>query len=169
MEEGVASAVEGVKKTTDEYTYAALAFSYDESGEYLKAIEQYKLSTVRNPRYFVSHYNLGRDYAIIGWYDYAIQEFKEAVKILPDFAQAHNNLGCAYWNRGNIVDAEFEFKTAIARKRDLVEARYNLGVLYEASGKYSKAVDCFTQVLKVLPDSEMTKKHLERVQEKMKE
>jgi lipopolysaccharide export system permease protein len=69
-----------------------MAFTYDEKGEYLKAIDEYKYSIAKNPNYVVSHYNLGRDYLIMGWYDLAVKEFKETIKN-PDemsFAELRN-------------------------------------------------------------------------------
>jgi tetratricopeptide (TPR) repeat protein len=162
--EGIEYASRGVKKLKDEYTYAALGFAYEEKGEYLKAIEQYKLSIAKKSDYVVAHYNIGRDYLILGWYDEAIAEFKETLKVLPDFAEAHNNLGSAYWYKGQIVEAEFEFKAALSSTQDVAEAHYNLGILYEVQEKYSKASAHYRKVLALVPDLKVAKKRLERVE-----
>lgn len=168
LEEGVKAATEGLKRLSDEYTHAAMAFAYDTKGEYFKAIDEYKNSIAKNPNYLVSHYNLGRDYIIVGWYDLAIQELREALRLVPDFAEAHNELGIAYWYKGQIVDAEFKFKSAISYRDNLVGAHYNLGMLYENSGKYQKAAYHFEKALSIIPDWEQARRHLERVRTKIK-
>lgn len=167
-EEAVEHSATGVKRIKDEYTHAALAFAYDEKGDYLKAIEEYKRSIQKNPDYAVPHYNLGRDYMLMGWYDAAIDEFKIALKLLPNFAEAHNNIGAAYWYRGQTVEAEFEFKTALNSSPDLAEAHYNLGVLYEVSGKYTKAANHFRRALSALPGLDSIKKRLKRIEMKIR-
>jgi tetratricopeptide (TPR) repeat protein len=167
FDEGIEATSEGLKRLDDEYSRAALAFAYDGKEEYLKAIEEYQYSISKNQDYLVSHYNLGRDYMIMGWYDLAAKEFKEAVRITPDFAEAHNNLGTAYWYGGETIEAEFEFKSAIAHKPKLAEAHYNLGLLYETSEKYQKAAESFSVALSLMPDFEMARRHLENVRGKM--
>ncbi|MCM8781929.1 MAG: tetratricopeptide repeat protein [Candidatus Omnitrophica bacterium] len=153
----------GVNKIKDEYTHAALAFSYDRKGMYDKAIDEYRRSISKNPNYVISHYNLGRIYAIKGWYDLAIDEFKKTIKLVQSFAEAHCNLGCVYWYKGQFVDAEFEFKEAIYHKENSIEAYYNLGLLYEINEKYDKAETCFRKVLSLMPDFETAQRKLERI------
>lgn len=166
--EGAKSAAEAVKKLPDEYTHAAMGFVYDANGEYLKAIEAYKASIAINNKYMVAHYNLARDYVIIGWYDYAIKEFKETIKLTPDFAEAHNNLGLSYWYKGNLLDAEYEFKTAIHYKKNCFEAHYNLGLLFEISERYRASAQEYRRALEIMPDFKLAQKHLKEVMKRIK-
>ncbi|MBI4335259.1 MAG: tetratricopeptide repeat protein [Candidatus Omnitrophica bacterium] len=162
LDKGVESTSEGLKLMKDEYTHAALGFSYDKKGEFRKAAEEYKASISKNSNYVVSHYNLARDYIIIGWYDLSARELNEALRILPAFAEAYNNLGIAYWYKGQLVDAEDSFKKAVSLSANFAFAHYNLGLLYEASERYQMAFDCFKKALLAMPEHESARRHLER-------
>lgn len=168
FDEGITSAKEGVKKSPDGYTPAALGFTYDTKENYLQSIEEYKKAIEKNPDYAEAHYNLGRNYIMMGWYDLAIQEFKEAVRSNPMFAEAHINLGYAYWYKGRLVESEFEFKTAISYNKDLIESHYNLGLLYMITEKYEKAASAFRRVLSIMPDLEVARIQLEKAEKKIR-
>lgn len=167
--EGLEYVALGAEKIPDAYTYAALGFCYDEKKMYKEAIEEYKRSLKEEPKYATSHYNLGRDYLLLGWYDLAMQKFKDTLEIVPAFAPAHNNLGLTYWYKGEFLDAEVQFKEALSYQNDMIEAHYNLAILYEAFEKYRKAAAYLRQALKINPDLEIAKRHLKRLHRRIRE
>ncbi len=69
-----------------------LAMAYDESGQYQKAIEQYRQAIDIADIYPQVHYNLANSLVSIGSYEEATKEYEAALKISPRFFEAFKNL-----------------------------------------------------------------------------
>ncbi len=65
-----------------------LAESYSMQGEWTKAIENYKLSLVHDPKSFRSHFRVASEYVRAGLVGQALEHCEEAIKIKKDFAEA---------------------------------------------------------------------------------
>lgn len=88
----------------DAYELAHKGVEYEKSGQWNRAIEQYKraieLTSPNHPDLSTLHTNLGVCYAQIGKIDEAIRELRTALKINPSDERAHENLRAVKQHRG---------------------------------------------------------------------
>ena len=73
-----------------------LGYQYAASGQYEKAIEEYKLALKVDPSKKDIYYNLGFIYARLGQFDDAIANYKEVLKLDPNDKETNYNLSQIY-------------------------------------------------------------------------
>ena len=83
----------------------ALGNTFQDLGEFDKAIEQYQAAIAIEPDYVMSHYNLAVALAAVGRLNEAIEHYRITVDLDPDNALAHNNLGNALSMQGRLEEA----------------------------------------------------------------
>ena len=128
-----------------------LAVSYQESGDFIKAREQYEELIKRYPSDHEIHHNLGSVYQELGDFDTAIKEYEKAILIKPDYHQARNNLGFALYKKGDLRSAMHEFKIILDANPKDVQCITNLGVLSKKLNYPERAILFFEQALSIDP------------------
>ncbi|MDR4497859.1 MAG: tetratricopeptide repeat protein [Candidatus Scalindua sp.] len=128
-----------------------LAVSYQESGDFIKAREQYEELIKRYPSDHEIHHNLGSVYQELGDFDAAIKEYEKAILIKPDYHEARNNLGFALYKKGDLRSAMHEFKIILDANSKDVQCITNLGVLSKKLNYPERAILFFEQALSIDP------------------
>jgi len=101
----------------------ALAFFYQENGEYNKAIEKYTMITQIDPKNKQSYYNLGYIHLVyLLVYDVAAKYFTSAIQCDPNYAEAYYNRGYSYELLGNINFARADYQQALKIKTNYQRA-----------------------------------------------
>jgi tetratricopeptide (TPR) repeat protein len=101
----------------------ALAFFYQENGDYNKAIEKYTMITQIDPKYKQAYYNLGYIHLVyLQVYDVAIKHFTAALQIDPNYPEALYNRGYCYELLGNINFARADYQQALKVKTNYQRA-----------------------------------------------
>ena len=70
--------------------------SYQEKGQWDKAIAEYNKAIELNPEYAEAYYNRGLAHYHKGQYDQAISDYNKAIEINPEYAVVYHNRGSAY-------------------------------------------------------------------------
>ena len=144
-----------------------LGISYNDMGDYGKAIECYKkaLEIGKNalgnnhPDIALYYNNLGSSYYSIGDYKRAIEYHEKALEINnhPDVTLSYNNLGTAYSRLGDYNKAiEYQEKALEILKNtlgdnhpDVAVSYNNIGILYHALGDYNRAIEYQEKALEI--------------------
>ena len=118
--------------------------SYQDKGQWDKAIAEYNKAIEINPSYAEAYYNRGLAYAQgKGQFDKAISDWNKAIELNPSYAEAYNNRGNAYQAKGQYDRAISDYTKAIEINPSYAEAYYNRGVAYGRKGQYDQAIsDC---------------------------
>ncbi|HMS65748.1 MAG TPA: tetratricopeptide repeat protein [Ignavibacteria bacterium] len=117
--------------------------------------------------------NLGLMYIKKEMYDEAIKNYNEALKLDINYLNAYNDLGYIYGiigdklkSKRDKVNAEINYEKSIGQytkafnivikekeKEELLkEARYNLGYAFERKEDYTKAIENYSEVIKIDPE-----------------
>ena len=99
------------------YTAFYIGLTYQVTGKYDKALEQYDKSIELNPDSAVAYNNRGHAKAVLGQHVEAIKDYDKAIRLNPDYALAYLNRGLAYLAVNQPEEARRDFETA----RDLAQ------------------------------------------------
>ncbi len=121
-------------------------------GNYLEAVEAFKLTIFLDPNNPDVHFGLGHAYSDLGRWAEAIEAFKEATRLNPKDAEAFHKQAIAYVKLGQNQEAIKSFKQAILIKRNWPDARYNLANTFFNLGQFDAAVVYYGEVLHFKPD-----------------
>jgi len=148
-----------------------LGISYNDMGDYGKAIECYKkaLEIGKNalgnnhPDIALYYNNLGSSYYSIGDYKRAIEYHEKALEINnhPDVTLSYNNLGTAYSILGDYNKAIEYHKKALEiiknkfgdNHPDIAVTYNNIGGSYYSIGDYNKAIEYQEKALEILKNT----------------
>jgi hypothetical protein len=83
-----------------------LAMAYSDRGDYLKALEEYKVLLNATPVYPATYHNVARIYASLKQYDLAEKYYLEALKASPDFFPSYEDLMSLYAYLGQTAKAQ---------------------------------------------------------------
>ncbi len=87
--------------------------SYQDKGQWDKAIAEYNKAIELNPEYAEAYYNRGTAYAQgKGQFDQAISDFTKAIELNPKHAKAYNNRGITYYKLDQSDHACDDFQKA---------------------------------------------------------
>ncbi len=112
-----------------------------------KAVEQYQLALVREPRHYWAHLQLGRCFLSLGQGAEAIAEFSECTNLRPESPWAYSARGLALALAKHFPEAERDLQHAQELQLDFYPARLNLGVAHWLEQKESKALADFDALL----------------------
>lgn len=138
-----------------------------------KAWERYKLiegrwidrRRVRQSPHFI----LGLNYLVAGQVDSAIEELEHASRLDPGALELHLVLGNLYREKGQVGRAVQEHQSLLQRPRlnrvEHANVLLCLGLDYRRGGFVDRAVEAFSEVLKLDPDNEPALVNLEKLQE----
>lgn len=125
-----------------------LAETYSMQGEWAKAIENYKLSLVYDPKSYRSHFRLAGEYVRAGLANQAVTHSEEAIKLNPQFADAQVLLSSLYSVLGFHEKARKGYRTLLQSQPDNQEAALLLGATYVDEGKVDQAIKYFESIVK---------------------
>jgi len=113
---------------------------------YLKVLEM-------DPVHAAAHINLGTLYYNRQEYALAERHYRSAIRIDPRYALAYFDLGNVLDETGRVEEAINTYKTAIQLAPTYADAHYNLALLYQGSNQTMRAVQHWTNYLKLDPAS----------------
>lgn len=129
--------------------YLDLAIEYENSGNFLGAIEVLKEAIRNNPK------NEGAIYEMAFCYD-QIQDFEKAIGCYSDFIDenpysftAWYNLGNAYSKLENYEKAIWAYDYSLIINESFSPSYFNLGNAYLSNEKYQAAIDCFEKCIEI--------------------
>jgi tetratricopeptide (TPR) repeat protein len=140
--------------------------------KYADAERVYLDGLQNNPKSVTLLENLGTDQVHAAKYDAAITTLRAALHLQPVRGQAHLQLGAALVETAQYAEAEAELLAAkLDGGADEAGLQLYFGKLYATTGKYGKAIEAFTDYLKLVPpDSRsvpIVRAAISRMQEEM--
>jgi tetratricopeptide (TPR) repeat protein len=148
--------------------------AYADLGDYKKAIDDYNAALKLNPFHANSYFNRGLAFYRLKKYDAAIIDYGQAIMINPACTAAFNNRGSVYFVQGDYTSAIADYQEALRINPGYKDAYDNLAMASQAmvqsaqssrapadfyaqaqslvlSGEYDKAIEAYTQAIKVNP------------------
>ncbi len=122
---------------------------YIQSGDYDKALIEFKKADKMIPGSPEPHVFMGRFFLKLNKIDEAIKNYKEAIEHDPNSADAYNGLGYSYYAQGKPGSAIDAFQTAIKLNPDHDDAHAGLGYTYLTVGDTDSAMQQY-RILKGL-------------------
>jgi lipopolysaccharide assembly protein B len=138
-----------------------------------KAWERYKLrdgTWIDRRRVRESpHYILGLNFLVSNQIDLAIEELTHAASLDPNALEVHMILGNLYREKGQVGKAITIHQTLLQRQRlSRIEHAYVLlclGLDYRRGGFVDRALDAFTEVLRLDPENEYALENIQKLHE----
>ncbi len=138
-----------------------------------KAWERYKLQDGvwidRRRARESPHYMLGLNFLVASQVDQAIEELSKAAKAAGDPLEIHLILGNLYREKGQVGRAIQEHQNLLQRpklrKLEHANVLLCLGLDYRSGGFVDRAIEAFTEVLKLDPDNRYALSNLEKLYE----
>ena len=134
------------------YTAFYTGLTYQNTGKYKQAIEQYDKSIELNPNYANAYNNRGTAKNSLGQHVEAIADYDEVIRLNPDHALAYTNRGVAKDSLGEHKDAITDYNQAIRLKPDYAEAYNNRGNAKDCLGQHVDAINDYNQAIRLNPD-----------------
>lgn len=138
-----------------------------------KAWERYKL---RDGRWIdrrkvrdSQHYVLGLNFLVSNQIDLAIEELSRAARVDADALEIHLILGNVYRERGQVSRA-IQVHQALLQRQKLTRLEHSyvllcLGLDYKRGGFVDRALEAFTEVLRLTPDNQYALLYLQKLHE----
>jgi len=125
---------------------------YQERGEYLKAIEEYKKALNMRPDFHAVWNNLAVCYGKLGRFGEAEEALRKTISIKPDDFYAMNNLAVLYMRTGRMPAALEVAQRCVATEPGYANGRVTLGSVYATMGQLDSAETEFREALKLDPE-----------------
>lgn len=117
------------------------------------AIDMYKRVLEMNTRHFESYLEISICYAKKGQWQESVEFCKKAIAENPKSYEANNQMGLVFYCKNEIKEAIKYYEQAFKhRPKNDFKIYSNLAYAYEKIGKYDKAIEIFTQLVKKAPD-----------------
>jgi tetratricopeptide (TPR) repeat protein len=155
------------KRRAEAYYHFSLARNYEESGNFLNAVDEYKKAIQQDPQSANLYIELANAYLRNRQHNNAIREVESAIRINPESLEAHRLLGSIYYGIVRNEDtprtpASSEYlKKAIQEYEKIcsldgsdTNSLVVLSLLYRYDGQGSKAVETAKRLLDKAPSSE---------------
>ncbi len=133
----------------------SLARVYGRTGQYDKAIEEYKRVLEQDPTVTNAEYNEAQVYEAQGHFRQAEDLFKQAITRHPSYETGHVMLGNLYYSTGRFNEAAQQFQSANNLAPDNPSSYLNLGAAYIALGRYDEAIAVLKKGLGIKPTPEV--------------
>lgn len=146
----------------------SLGNCFNASGEYDKAIAEFKKALAIKPDYFIARNNLGISYARSGKPDSALAEFNAAQALDPSNPEPYNNAGFVLSEKGLLDEAVFKYRKAIELAPNYASAHNNLGVVYLKKGMLEEAAQEWSTAFKIDPDLHVARQNLEGLKKRFR-
>lgn len=179
-----------INRTDADVHFLAGRIFYDK-GSYEQASQAFETALSFDINFTDAAYGLGMAYEKMGETGKAAATFRMAEKLKPDFTEAvrsHERLlakikssyeqdsngarpnyemGMYYFGQEKYTDARRYLDTAVKAKKDFVLAHFYLGNIEENLNNTDKAIAKYEEVLKLDPEFEKAKQHLEKLREQV--
>lgn len=136
---------------------------YQERGDYLKAIEEYKKALALRPRFHSVYNNIAVCYGKLKRHREAEEALLKAIEIKPDDFYAMNNLAITYAETGRMDEARGMAQRAVKTEPGYVNGHVTLGSVYAMTGQLEAAEREFEAALALEPNDPKAKENLRRV------
>jgi len=143
---------ESKKEILDANSYYEKGNFYYEQGDYDRAIENYNMAIVLNPKFLECYFNRALCYYNKKNYDKAIEDYTKAIEIDPDNPLIYNNRGDAFYRKQDFEKAIADYNKAITLNPQYLKAYYNRGLAYASMQDYESGVENFTKVIELDPN-----------------
>ncbi|MCX8202487.1 MAG: tetratricopeptide repeat protein [Candidatus Micrarchaeota archaeon] len=140
------------KEVLDAEAYYEKGNYYYEQGDYDRAIENYNMAIILNPKFLECYFNRALCYYNKKNYDKAIDDYTKAIEIDPDNPMIYNNRGDAYYRKQDFERAIADYNKAISINPEYLKAYYNRGLAYASMQDYESGVENFTKVIELDPN-----------------
>ena len=135
------------------YTAFYRGLTYQDTGKYDKAIEQYDKSIELNPNLANAYFNRGNAKDSLGHHEKAINDYNEAIRLNPDYADAYTHRGNANISLGRHEDAIADYDQAIRLNPDHAEAYNNRGNAKNRLGQHQDAIADCDEAIRLKPNN----------------
>ena len=132
--------------------------------QYQAAVKSFDKSIDLNPDYAEAYYARGNAQTPGGNYQAAIIDYTKVIDLNPDYAEAYYARGNAKIKLGidYFQEAVQEYTEAINLKSKFAEAYYNRGVIWHRLGESQKAIDDFSEAIRLKEPAIYAKGHKAR-------
>jgi tetratricopeptide (TPR) repeat protein len=131
-----------------------------------KALDCFKISLMGDPNNPDLYFKIGWIYcAYKTSFEDAISAFKKSIEIDPHYTEAYLQLANAYYNQKKNKEAVNIVKKAIELDTNNPYPYYFLGALYKKTGDFEQALLEFKKVVKLFPETQLTQKALDNINE----
>jgi len=141
---------------------------YQDRGDYLKAIEEYKAAVAMRPGFHSAYNNMAVCYGKLGRLDEAEQALLKTIELQPDDFYAMNNLAVTFIKSGRMDDARRMAERAVKTEPGYVNGHITLGSIYAMTGELDKAEREYLRALEIEPDSQNAVDNLEKLRLQMR-
>ncbi len=131
--------------------HTSLGQLYRYSGQYDKAIEQFRRALDLNGRNMGAHFGLAGSYEQQGMPEKAEAVYKEAIIIQPGYYRTHIQIGNFYYYAGRYAEAIRAYQEALALSPEDSSVHLNLGSAYFLEGMFDQASSAWRQSLRMKP------------------
>ena len=128
--------------------YLKNATNFEQNGEYLKAIEEYKKVIKLDPEVADYFYETGRLYNEINDYSKSKEYLSKAISLRQNFKEAYLERGYAEEQLGDTLEALMNFATVISQHPKCVEAYNRVGLIKYRQQHYEEALLNFNKAIK---------------------
>lgn len=148
-EEGTANPVLDNTYLTSQADYHfTMGETLSNEGQPAKAIEEYKLTLIYDPKSVHVRQRLAEEYVRMGMVTEAVEQAEIAVDMAPDNVDSHKLLGNLYASLKMFEPARKQFEQVLKLDPDNVEAAIYMGALLAEDRHYDEAVQYFQNLAK---------------------
>lgn len=140
--------------------YVQRAIIYKQSGNDLKAIEDYNRALDIDPDQPSVHYDLAQTFRQVNLREQAVKEYQLATKYDPRMAKAYNNMGITLRELKHYDEAVQAFRKVIDVSPGYERAYNNLGASYAEMGRLDEAIATFKETTHLFPNYPTAYKNL---------
>jgi len=133
--------------------HICLGSLYNFTGEYEKAVPEFRTAAEREPTSDDAYRGLASAYERSGQFQAAEQTCEKAIKLRPSYWGNYNWLGRFYVGRGNYQKAVPMFQRVTELTPDNRWGYTNLGVAYYGLGRLDEAAAMWRRTLEIQPDA----------------
>jgi tetratricopeptide (TPR) repeat protein len=141
---------------------------YQERGDYLKAIQEYKKAIALRPRFYSAYNNMAVCYGKLGDLDEAEAALQKTIELKPNDFYAMNNLAIIYIKTGRMGEARKIAEQAVDTEPSYVNGRITLGSIYGMMGDLDKAEIEFERALEIDPNAPGAAENLQKIRSQLR-
>ena len=127
--------------------------SYENSGQYDKAIETFSQVIAQQPDFFDGYNHRGNSYALKKEYEKALPDYQRAVELSPGEATLYYNRALTYHLMKKFPEALADYNRAIELNAAYLKAYLNRGTLYAETGQPDKALADRSKIIDLDPQN----------------
>ncbi len=128
--------------------YAVILFRLK---KYDQAIDQWKKTTILDPKYFFGFNNLGNVYLIKDELDIALKNYNIAIELKSNYYEAIYNKANIYLRLNNFTEAIEYFDKVLKIKNDYFQAHQGKAIAYKKLFKFKESIEEWQKVYQYNP------------------